>query len=208
MAISPSNNVLITLDEAKAHLEIPATNTNFDDKVQILINACSDSIANYCKRILVTNTNTEFRDGRKGNMFVLKQYPINSITSVYQDNTAQYSGEEEEVDSTEYAIDDSKTTIYFSSVAPRGFKNIRIIYESGLGTAVGDDLPWALRYACMDYVKWLYKSDNDDRIGVSSKSKAGEQVTFTLDIPDHIQTILEPFVNTDLAQADSGLYNG
>lgn len=207
MAIAAANNVLVTLDEMKSFLEIPTGNTSFDDKVQILINACSESIANYCKRILVTNSNVEYRDGRRNSILTLREFPINSVSEVAIDITSKFSGDETVVDADQYQIDNSKTALVFRSVLQNGQRNIRVTYSSGYGTAAGDDLPWDLRYACMEYVKWLYKSDADDRVGTTSKGKAGETTSYIQNIPDHVQQLLSMYVNHQFL-TDAGTYNG
>lgn len=208
MAIAAADNVLVTLAEAKAHLEINVADTAFDDQVQILINTCSGSIAEYCNRILVTNSNVEYHDGRKNNILNLINYPINSVTDVRTAPDSDFSDADTIVDSTLYNIDQSNTALVFLSVLPNGHRNVQVSYESGLGTAVGDNLPWSLRFACLEYTKWLWKSRGDDRVGTSSKSKAGETTVYVQTIPEFIQQLLEKHVKIDFPNADVGIWNG
>ena len=208
MAIVAASNVLVTLDEAKAYLEIALVDTAFDDKIQILVNACSSSIAKFCSRILVTKANVEFHDGRRNNILNLSEYPVNSVSEVVINSQSDFTDANDIVDTDYYNIDNSKTALVFLSALQNGHRNVRVTYSSGLGTASGDDLPWDLRFACLEYIKWLWKSEGDDRIGTSSKSKAGETTVYVQNIPQHIQQLLGSYVKLDFPNADVGIWNG
>lgn len=196
-------NALTDLATAKTHLEIPSADTTQDAKVERFVNTASMWIENYCGRKLVTQTHTEYQDGRLSNRIMLRQWPItggpaDSATKpeVSIDSRSVF-GVDSVMEVTNYYVD-SESTFEIALVGcsgggrfPRGTRNIKIVYEAGLGTVVGDDIPDDLVNACLDYVLWLYDRQNDRRIGRTNKSKGDENVTYETSVPQSILDVLD-----------------
>ena len=105
-------------------------------------------------------------------------------------------GADSVVDVSNYFVDSESTFELalvgcFSNRFPRGTRNIKIVYEAGVGTVVGDDIPDDLVNACLDYILWLYDRQNDRRIGRTNKSKGDENVTYEVSVPKSILDTLD-----------------
>lgn len=196
-------NALTDLATAKIHLDIPALDTGQDSKVERFINTASQWIESYCGRKFITQTHTEYQDGRLSNRIMLREWPITggpadgATKPELSIDSRSVFGTDSLVDVSTYFVD-SESTFEIALVGctsggrfPRGTRNIKIIYEAGLGTVVGDDLPADLVNACLDYVLWLYDRQNDRRIGRTNKSKGDENVTYETSVPKSIIDTLE-----------------
>lgn len=191
-------NALTTLTFCKDYLDIAALDTAEDARITFMINQASDAIERYCNRKLVAQSITEFHDGRNYDRLLLKEYPVNSITSVYVDQSWTFDATSL-IAATEYQIDNESEIIY-KSIFPRGARNIKVVYNAGYAT-----IPSALEGACLQLVDYLYQQRSDRRVGVSQKAKNGETISFISDMPPIIKTILEPFVRCDFAQNIAGI---
>lgn len=207
-------NALTLLATQKEHLEIPALDTTFDTKLERLINVASSYFEKYTRRKLVTDTYTDFVDGRASNRIMLKQWPIQSITSVNIDNSSIF-GANTLIDASEYFIEENFGLVRvggiegsFGSLWTKGTRNIKVVYVAGLGTAAGGDLPPELEQACLDYVMWLDDMNTDRRIGRQTKSKGDESVSYVQDIPAHIALILDGYYREEFTtEAPVGVLN-
>lgn len=218
-------NALTLLATAKDNMDIEVSDTTQDTRVERMINVASEFIAKYCNRVLVTGTYTEYIDGRSSNRIMLKQYPItggpetfdgNPHPAVYLDNGGDFDAESQ-LDANSYFVANGislirkgcgTNSVSSGVIWPKGYRNIKVIYDAGLGTAVGGDLPSDLEQACLDYVLWLYDMRSDRRIGRNSKNKSGESVTFQTSLPPSIAELLEPYVKVELpVEAPVGVAN-
>ena len=216
-------NALTLLATAKDHLDI--SDTSQDSRIERMINTASEFIARYCKRTLVTGTYTEYIDGRASNRLMLKEYPItggpvtntagDSTPQVWIDNSSVF-GATSELDPDSYFIANGISLVRVGGtnalssgiIWPKGYRNIKVVYNAGLGTATAGDLPSDLEQACLDYVMWLYDMRSDRRIGRNSKNKSGESVVFQSTLPPHIAELLEPYVKIELpVEAPVGVAN-
>ena len=195
-------NALTNLATAKIHLEIPGADTTQDTKVERFINTASQFIESYCGRKFITQTFTEYQDGRLSNRIMLRQWPITggpadgaTKPELSIDSRSAF-GVDSVVDVSNYFVDSESTFEIVligcgSNRFPRGTRNLKIVYEAGVGTVVGDDIPDDLVNACLDYILWLYDRQNDRRIGRTNKSKGDENVTYEVSVPKSIIDTLD-----------------
>ena len=196
MAVSLNSNALTLLSAAKDYLDVPASNTDYDDRVTRMINQASSLIESHTKRILVTQEHTEFYDGRKSNRIILNQFPIigGSATGnkplLYISQIRDFSTA---VDPDGYYFNDNE--IIYPSIFPKGTRNIKVVYSAGLGSvdpiAETNTLPPDLELACLDTILWLYDSRTDRRIGKTSKNKGDESVSYATGLPQRIAEYLD-----------------
>lgn len=199
-------NALTLLATAKDHLDIPVAELGEDSKVERLINTASTFIENFCKRKLATATYTEYVDGRSANRILLKEWPVlggladgGTKPEVWIDGDSVF-GSGTEVDPDTYFVVNNIELVRVGSYGglwPKGYRNIKVTYDAGYGTAVSGDLPNDLEQACLDYVLWLYDMGSDRRVGRNTKTKGDESVSFESRLPQHIELILEPYVRTE-----------
>ena len=208
-------NALTLLATQKEHLDIPALDTSFDSKLERLINTASAFIEGYTNRVVVTTTYTEYVDGRASNRIMLKQWPIQSVTSVHIDASGVFDATSL-VDPANYFVETGfgigligcGSSSSVGGIWPKGTRNIQIIYDAGYGTAAGGDIPNDIEQACLDYVMWLDDINTDRRVGRQTKSKGDESVSFVLDLPPHIAVLLDKYVRSEFsAEAPVGVRN-
>lgn len=155
---SPSGIDLTTLASVKANYDIDTNLTDHDTLIQDLITQKSKEISVYCGRTFATTTHTEQYDGRGESVLIVNNYPIQSITSIYDDVDRSFSASTL-IDSSNYVCTNEDANggmirgdgIIFS----KGVKNIKVIYSAGY-----DTIPQDLVYACeklvmADYVENL-----------------------------------------------------
>ena len=203
-------NALTLLDTAKSHLDIPLTNTSQDPTIERLINVASNLIARKCRRILKDTTHSHYFDGRASNRILLREYPVQSITSLKISNDSDFTSVNPEDASTYRIVDRDTTLLYLSGrIFPKGYSNIEIVYTAGEGLVSGstNTYPADLEQAALDYVLWLYDVNNDRRLGRTSKSKGGESVEFEQTIPKSIMDQIEPYVRFEFPEAEVGVRN-
>jgi len=73
---------LCALADVKTWLQIPSGTTTDDALLSALITQVSQWVDSYCNRNLAQATYTEVRDGKGGTRKMIKNYPIQSITTV------------------------------------------------------------------------------------------------------------------------------
>jgi hypothetical protein len=212
------SNALCLLSTVKEQLDIASSNTDYDSKLERLINVASQFIENFCGRILVNASYDEFHDGRAGNALVLKQWPITggpassgTKPEVFIDGDSVFAATSV-VDPTSYFVANDIELVY-KGYWPKGYRNIKISYTAGLGVVnAGADtntLPSDLEQAALDYVEYLYNMNTDRRIGRNNKSKGDESVSFITDIPPHVVLILDKYIRHEFpTEASVGIRNG
>ena len=112
-------------------------------------------------------------------------YPISAIASLYIDNILIPFA----TDPTQlgYMFAPDRIVINSGYLFNRGFQNVVINYTAGYAT-----IPLDIEQACIDLVATVYRTK--DRIGVSSKTLAGETVQFTsAAFTDSIMQILKNY---------------
>ena len=215
MAVTLNDNALTLLATAKDHLDLPAANTDYDDRVSRMLNQASSLIESHTKRILVTQEHTEFYDGRRNNRLITNQFPILGGSATGNKPVLYISANRsftDPVDPDGYFFNDSE--LIYPNVFPRGRNNIKIVYNAGLGkvdtVAQTNTLPADLELACLDTVLWLYDSRTDRRIGKTSKNKGDESVAYSVGLPQEIVEFLDKGYTREEfpALAPVGIKNG
>ena len=130
---------LTTLAAVKEFLSI--TGNASDALITSLIKRISSQIENHLERVIADTLYTEFHDGRLNNrgQVILEQYPIISITSVFDDIDRVYGAGTEilaanRVVEVATAIIKRTDDIDFDE----GIHNIRVIYRAGFAAVPGD----------------------------------------------------------------------
>ncbi|MEN9885529.1 MAG: hypothetical protein RL758_107 [Pseudomonadota bacterium] len=165
---------------------------SFEDDTLLLrmIEAASANIETYCSRTFLSANYTEVRDGNGNRRMSVSNFPMTAVSSVTINDqpiplrtTALGNG---------YTFDD--ITVKLSGYRfDEGMNNVVIAYTAGLV-----DVPQDVDLACCEMVMLRYKTL--DRIGVSSKSLAGESITFTNDdFSDSVRRVLDQYKTLHLS---------
>lgn len=175
---------LTTLENVKEYLQIDAEDTDADALLQRMIDAASVTIEKYCQRKFLQANYTEVKDGTGQPRMTVRNIPMTAVASVTVNDkpipvrpSATGNGfvfDEYGVKLTGYTFTD-------------GYQNVVIQYTAGFA-AVPDDVDMA----CCELVGLRYKTI--DRLGVSSKSLAGESISFNMgDFSDPVRRTLEQY---------------
>ena len=162
---------IVALDEVKAHLNIPAANTDLDEELRRFVDAASDLAENYVGCVLGRQVFTdELYDGNT-DIIRLRNPRALSITSVYESGTL--------LTSTNYAVDSSGQRIsrittgsiagpnYFGIWAP-GANNIKISYVAGFINP-----PAAAKQGVLEIIRHLWQTQRG-AMSVISRNQTGD----------------------------------
>jgi hypothetical protein len=192
-----NSNALTTLVEAKKYLSIVSSDTSQDSFIERLINTSSQTIEQYCSRKIKQTSYTEYYDGRNSNKILLNNYPASKPSAVYSDSVWTFDSTSL-LDSDDYDIVDNIELVLRDGYFPIGRRNIKVTYQAGYATVPSD-----LEQACLMLVDYLYMHYNDRRIGVSSKSKNGENISYIDKIPEFVKSILDNYKKWDFYSVSS-----
>lgn len=187
-------NALTTVDNVKSYLKIDTSITVDDSRIEMLINACSSAIENFCRRTFNTTTYTdEEYDGNNTRYINLENYPVSSISQVTVNG--------EVISSDQYKVK-AKTGVLarigpypntftglsisrFNTVWNRGDANVLVTYIAGY-----DVIPPDLEQACILYVMSFYKSDV-----ANFSTTFTDGFAFKADaIPVQVKLMLQPYL--------------
>jgi hypothetical protein len=162
---------IVALDEVKAHLNIPATNTDLDDEIRRFVDAATDLAENYVGCVLGRQVFTdEYYDGNT-DIIRLRNPRAMSITSIYESGTL--------LTSSNYSLDPSGQRIsrittgsiagpnYFGIWAP-GANNIKVSYVSGFINP-----PAAAKQGVLEIIRHLWQTQRG-AMSVISRNQTGD----------------------------------
>jgi uncharacterized phiE125 gp8 family phage protein len=203
VAIALNVNAMTTLAFAKSYLKIPSLVTTDDDIVSYFINAASDELERQCDRKLKAQSITEVQHGRGQNIIQLREFPVNSITSLRLDRDGVFTDPSTLIPATSYAIaDHGNCLLYKHATFPKGYNNIQVVYNAGYST-----LPSDIEHACLWLVFWYYKIRNAEDIGRTSKTKEGETVSYLQEAPQMVKNAILAHKRTEFPGSNSLLFN-
>lgn len=121
---------------------------------------------------------TEYIDGLGNNKIPLQYLPIITITSIFIDNTREFSADTEYTDFK--FTDDAQGNILLPNgyVIPILEKNIKVVYTGGLST-----IPADLLLMMMEHIDYLYQRDTNHRQGVKNMNSNGVNTDFIMTTP-------------------------
>jgi len=185
-----------------------------DLETERLINVASAIIAKRTKRVLYKTTHTEYLDGSRTNRIILKQWPItggpadgSTKPEVFLDSKSLFAAGTE-IDIADYYIDSDVMIVLVSGSFGKGTRNIKVVYEAGYGNHALDDIPSDLENVCLELVGYLNQKHHDRRLGIETKGKSGESVTYELGIPKYIDELLEPYIRHEFFASNAPVANG
>lgn len=184
-------NALTSIDAAKDYI-IKNTSVTIDDtRIEWLINVCSSTIENYCRRIFKTQTFEEEIDGNDHRYISLENFPITSVSSVTINGTDitpdQYVVKKKIGVLARLRNDIISGINYnrYNPIWPSGDCNIQVTYTAGL-----DEIPPDLEHACILFVMSFYKSDV-----ANFSTTFTDGFVFKADsIPVQVKLMLQPYM--------------
>lgn len=186
-------NALVTVDEAKTYLKISAVTE--DSVIENLVNRASTWANDYTGRLLKSRVNTEYYDGDGTGTLQLKQYPVTTLTSLY-DDPARAFGAGTAINVTNDVIlngDTGTITLFNAAVAFNvGTMNVKAVYTAGYVT-----VPESLKEAVLLYIGSAYRREYvDQRFGITSETVGDRTTTYaTADVPPKARILLDKYVS-------------
>ena len=176
--------MLATLNEVKTQLWI--TWTDQDTLITQLLWQADGFIKKYTQRVLEAISLTEYYNWEWQNILLLKEYPVNTLTS-FQKNTWTFGNPVyENFDIDSYTLLWEAWEIYLKCWLIKWVQNIKVVYNAWF-TTIPKDLNWA----CIQLV-WYYLNTKNSQ-WVSSESVDGASISYNNapTIPSEIIQTLE-----------------
>lgn len=167
---------LCTLQEVKDYLDIQGTNTTSNTVIGGLCDAVSSIADAYCGRTLESTTHTEYYSAYGSSYLVLNNYPITSVSGVY-DDVSRVWDDDTIIDSADYIVDSNIIYLngyYFSG----GAKAVKVVYTAGY---TSNTIPQDLKQAAIMEVAHLYRKAS---IGVDVNSRSTGDNSTSYNITD------------------------
>jgi hypothetical protein len=182
---------IVSLDDAKYHLNIPSTDVTQDAELSRMIDAAADLCEQYVGVVLGRRTYTnELYDGNSE--FIRLQNPkAISITSVYENNALLNSGQ--------YALDPTGQRLYRVGSGTLyatnsygywsgGMQNIKVTYVAGYVNP-----PAAAKQGVLEVIRHLWTTQRGS-MSVMGRNIAGDETyqTPTYSLPRRAMELLDP----------------
>jgi hypothetical protein len=197
---------LVALGNAKEHLGITEADTTQDNIIKRMINSSSQMIENFLDRRVLQRTYTEYYDGRGQNRIMLSNWPIVKPTELWDDSSSTFADTGNKFDVAEYEVDgDGPNAVGVVLLGLRfgnGTRNIKVIYQGGYSST-----PNVIIEACLLHVEFLYTMRNDRRVGVQTKGKNQESITYRGDLPDFVKEMLYPYQRLEVPLSYQAVHN-
>jgi hypothetical protein len=171
---------LVTLAQLKAFLNIPTATTTWDTVLEMIIDMVSGLCSEFLGREALGKAtySTVYLDSEGEADFWLPNYPIVSITSIYENDVLLTEGL-----TSDYVFYASEGRVHrIGGTWAKGTKMIKITYVAGYavqGATPGTGevaLPGGLKYACLLQCAVEYKHHKTSDWGEDSKSLDGVSV--------------------------------
>jgi len=199
---------LATLADLKTFMGL--TSNNSDAVLQTILDSSELAIGNYCNRNFTSHSMTEWRDGNGNARMQLATYPLTAVQCVTIDNQVVPPYGTNGPFGYQWALGGRALWLAGCNYRfTRGMRNVQVVCTGGYGDASGpggtDVMPWPsdLKLALLEYATTRFKER--DRLGVGSKTLAGESITFdsgsgtsasSMGIPAAARVILDNYLNT------------
>jgi uncharacterized phiE125 gp8 family phage protein len=191
-----STIALVTLAQARLALKVPAATVDAvqDAALEDMINRASAFANKWTGRWLLLKSYTEYYDGDGGNSLMLKNYPVDTLTSVHDDPLRVF-GASTLIAASDYILDAAGGIIRLWNNAVtflQGRANIKVVYTAGYPLA---SVPYDIQEAVLMIVQHQYKRVyQDQRIGLASETIGDHTMQYTDDaIPKKAKEVLERY---------------
>jgi len=182
---------IVSLDEVKAHLNIPATNTNNDEEIRRFMDAAQDLAENYVGCVLGRKTfSSEKYDGNT-DILRIRNPRVISVTSVYENGVL--------LTNADYMVDPTGQRLYrlasgtlnvpnWYGVWAPGVQNIVVTYVSGFVIP-----PPSAKQGVLEIIRHLWQTQRGPT-SVVGRNQSGDDFyqTPTYSLPRRAMELLDP----------------
>ena len=192
---------LATLAQLKSQLGIINSETKYDAKLSLYLNAASDWVETYCDRKFGAANYIEILSGNRSNFLNIDQWPLISVSELRVSASRDWASESSLIPSTSYGITGDKVGVtYYQGFFPKGYDNIRISYRAGY-----ESIPADLQLGVIWAAEWFYLHNNRGDSGRTTASKQGESVGVLSDVPPMCKSIIDAYRRLDMAAPQIGI---
>jgi len=177
------------------------------DYVNTLINTASDLIERITKRKLIAQdyTSEVYSGNGRGKLF-LKNYPINSITTLIRKNTVDDTTIQTYTANSNYLFSQTGGWIYLREFWSIDINNFEITYNAGYKVTAETGyitLPYDLRKACADLCMWMDSQKDkvgfdSERIGSYSYKLNSSNNIGGMAIPPEVMSLLSKYIRIEI----------
>jgi hypothetical protein len=165
-------------------------------KFEGLINVASERAEKYTGRKLAQASYTIVRDNFRAPLssIFLPEFPVSALTHLYIDSLSVFGAGTEIAayagSGPGYLLDGATGQVdLYGVVAPSGPNVWKAVFTSGYALPVPSDLQWAIA----EFVTWLAARIDSRVIGQRYSTLDGMNVSFEIDIPAHVKSILDDY---------------
>lgn len=176
--------MLATLDTFKTYLWISWSSE--DALLTILLDGATSIINWYVGKTIEAASYTEIFSGNGQLSYILREYPVNSVTSFQINTWDTETAVREDVEATEYSIDTIEWVIRLYTPLVRWLSNYKVVYNAWYSTVPND-----LQIACMQIASNMYNTRNSNWL--KSESVAGDSISYDTNIQDSTFIILDRY---------------
>jgi len=163
---------IITVSQVTGYLKHTAIDNDIEQLISVLIDRVQKSFEAYCNTAFESASYTEYYDGTGTSFLFLKNIPVVSISSIYDDaNWLWETGSL--LPSADYRITNDNS-VYYKSYFTNDIQNIKITYVAGYASG---SIPEDLQQAAIEEVGRKYKHSDD--YDLTAKSLSDGSITYT-----------------------------
>lgn len=188
-------NALLTVAEVKAYLDIPAGDTDYDVRVESVVNALTDMFAAYTGRDTIVNSAVvEYTEGKDDDTIFLRNPPIVEVTSsviICIDTDRLYPASNNLTRSTDFVVyPRTGKVVLIDDYFPSNPQCVKVSYYGGWTTVPSD-----IKRAAFEAAQWMWKRERDGRVGVTSVSaQQGGSVSYEeAALPKSVTDVLDRY---------------
>lgn len=174
---------LVSVSEAKTHLNIPAATTTFDTELGTFVDVASALVEGYADRVFALTTASQLFDGG-GSVFLLTVSPITAVTGVTVDGTALAAGD--------FDTDIAKGIVKTVSPTREGTANVSIGYTAGSGT-----IPALAKHATLETVRHLWQTQRGSMGQRNPLNGDDYTAGMSFSMPRRVMELLDPLRNVN-----------
>ena len=181
---------LVRIERVKTYLDLANTDTASDVLLQDLIARIGAWAERYCDRSFAKATYTEQRDGDGTDTLLVRQWPLLSVASLYDDPLRVF-GAATQIAATDFAIYANQGMIRLDGrVFSVGIQNVKVTYEAGYA-----DIPEDLQQAVVELVADRFR--NKENQGIRSLAIGSYRVDYgEEELPSEIRGVLDGYRRT------------
>ena len=181
---------LVKIERVKTYLDIANTDTAADVLLQDLIARISAWVERYCDRTFAKATHTEQYDGDGTDTLVVRQWPIISVASLYDDPDRVF-GASTQIAAADFVLYKNTGIIRLDGlVFSAGIQNVNVTYDAGY-----TDIPDDVQQAVVELVADRFR--NKENQGVRSLAIGSYRVDYgDEELPSEIKGVLDGYRRT------------